>query len=136
MVIEIWCKLASWNRGMFYVFIFIYIYLYIYIYICIYICIFECVDTYLFIYLTPYTNIYTFIAYLHMHTFIYKHILIPTNIYRTWFGWARNKVLTQTECTFTAVGVVWWASTVLAPFVTKVYTYIFVCIYLCMLCIQ
>mmetsp|Transcript_28287 Transcript_28287/g.27124 ORF Transcript_28287/g.27124 Transcript_28287/m.27124 type:complete len:343 (+) Transcript_28287:64-1092(+) len=38
---------------------------------------------------------------------------------RTWFGWARNKVLTQTECTFTAVGVVWWASTVLAPFVTK-----------------
>ena len=58
-------------------------------------------------------------TYLCVHIYEYTHINVNVNIYRTWFGWARNKVLTQTECTFTAVGVVWWASTVLAPFVTK-----------------
>jgi hypothetical protein len=67
-----------------------------------------------------YTNIFIHMhTYLCVHMYEYTHINVNVNIYRTWFGWVRNKVLTQTECTFTAVGVVWWASTVLAPFVTK-----------------
>ena len=40
--------------------------------------------------------------------------------FRTWMQWFNGKVLTHTECSFSAVAVVWWASTVISPFVTKV----------------
>ena len=39
---------------------------------------------------------------------------------RSWVQWLQSTLLLQTESTLSAVGVVWWASTIISPLVTKV----------------
>ena len=40
---------------------------------------------------------------------------------RTWFQWGQNKILRQLECSLTAVGLVWWVTSMLSPMVNKAF---------------
>jgi hypothetical protein len=40
---------------------------------------------------------------------------------RTWFQWGQNKIVRQLECSLTAVGLVWWVTSMLSPMVSRAF---------------
>jgi len=39
---------------------------------------------------------------------------------KTWYSWARKKLINQVECSVSVVGLIWWISNLIQPFVDRV----------------
>ena len=72
-------------------------------------------------------GIYIYVVYLIII------LIFGINVYvcrRSWMEWGQSKITSYSESSLSAVAIVWWASSILSPILTKVRTYTVLTLYL------
>ena len=76
-------------------------------------------DSEIFISIYPIFGMYIYVFYL------ITILIFGMNVYafrRSWVEWGQSKITSYSESSLSAVAIVWWASSILSPILTKVRT--------------